>query len=460
MKKTDVLIVGGSAAGLVAAQIGRKRFPEKEFLVVRDTEKALIPCAIPYIFGELGSTDRNILPDALATNTGAEVLIDRVESIDRENKACTTESGETIAYEKLIVATGSQPAVPGWLRGADLLNVYTVPKNRDYVEEMLRKLPKNGTVAVIGAGFIGVELADQLRDMPMSVHLVELLPHILGLAFDEEIAIEAESLLKEKEITLHTGVGVKEIVGETSASAVRLSNGEEIPVDAVVLAMGYRPESKLAREAGLPVTDRGFIQVDEYMRTIDPSVFAIGDCAEKRDFITRRPSGVMLASTACAEARIAAMNLYSLCSVKSFTGTIAVYSTAIGGTGFGTAGVTAAAAEKEGFTVVTGSFTGVDRHPGTLANAHKQTVRLVVAKSCGTVIGGGVIGGESAGELTNVLGLIVQNGMTVNDILTSQIGTQPCLTASPAAYPLIKAAELAWEALNRPREAAAAAALS
>jgi NADPH-dependent 2,4-dienoyl-CoA reductase/sulfur reductase-like enzyme len=327
--------------------------------------------------------------------------------------------------------------------------VYSVPKNKDYIESMLGGFHRNGTVAVIGAGFIGVELADQLRAMPMNVHLIELMPHILGAAFDREIALEAEELLTDKGIHLHTGHGVAEITGDGAASAVVLDDGTKIAVDAVVLAMGYRPDSTLAKAAGLSVNDGGFIQVDEYMRTADPEVFAIGDCAEKRDFITRRPSGVMLASTACAEARVAAMNLYSLCSVKAFNGTVAVYSTAIDGTGFGTAGVTAAAAEKEGFTVVTGSFTGVDRHPGSLDDAHKQTVRLVVAKGCGTVIGGGVIGGLSAGELTNVLGLVIQNKMTVHDLLTSQIGTQPCLTASPAAYPLIKAAEAAWAAMNQ-----------
>lgn len=449
MERTDVLIVGGSAAGLVAAQVGRARYPEKDFLVVRDTESALVPCAIPYVFGDLGTTEKNVMPDAPATKNGARIMVDHVDSIDRENKRCRLASGEEVSYDKLVFATGSQPTVPGWLSGAELAGVYTVPKDKKYIDSMIQGLPENGSVAVIGAGFIGVELADQLREIPMDVHLIEVLPHVLGMAFDEEIAVEAEELLSNKGIYLHTGVGVSEILGEGTVSAVRLANNEVINVDAVILAMGYHPESKLAQSAGFPVTDRGFIQVDEYMRTNDPEVFAIGDCAEKRDFITRRPNGVMLASTACAEARVAAMNLFSLSSVKAFNGTIAVYSTAIDGTGFGTAGVNAATAEKEGFTVVTGSFTGVDRHPGSLRNAHKQTVRLVVAKNCGTVIGAGVIGGESAGELTNVLGLAIQNRMTVHDLLTSQIGTQPCLTASPAAYPLTKAAESAWEAMNR-----------
>jgi NADPH-dependent 2,4-dienoyl-CoA reductase/sulfur reductase-like enzyme len=445
MQKTDVLVIGGSAAGLVAAQVGRAKFADKDFLVVRDTQSALIPCAIPYVFGEIGTTDNNILPDGLATKNGARMMIDRVTSIDREAKKVTTEGGETIEYGKLILATGSQPKVPGWLKGADLRNVYTVPKNKDYIDAMAKEIKPNSSVAVIGAGFIGVELADQLRRMPMDVYLIEVMPHILGAAFDEEIAVEAEKMLTENGVQLRTGVGVSELTGDGSVSGVTLSNGEKLSVDAVVLAMGYAPETKLAADAGLPLNENGFIVVDEYMRTSDGDVLAVGDCAAKHDFITRRPSGVMLASTACAEARVAAMNLYGLCSVKTFGGTIAVYSTAIDDTGFGTAGITAAAARKEGFEIVIGSFTGVDRHPGSLKDSHKQTVRLVVAKNCGTIIGGGVIGGKSAGELTNVLGIVIQNKMGVADLLTMQIGTQPCLTASPAAYPLVKAAEAAWD---------------
>ncbi|MFP4153890.1 MAG: FAD/NAD(P)-binding oxidoreductase [Alkalispirochaeta sp.] len=445
MQKTDVLVIGGSAAGLVAAQVGRAKFADKDFLVVRDTQSALIPCAIPYVFGEIGTTDNNILPDGLATKNGARMMIDRVTAIDRETKRATTEGGETIEYGKVIIATGSKPKVPGRLKGADLKNVFTVPKNKDYIDAMVKEIKPNSTVAVIGAGFIGVELADQLRRMPMEVYLIEVMPHILGAAFDEEIAVEAEQMLTEKGVQLRTGVGVSEITGEGSVSGVTLSSGETLKADAVVLAIGYAPETKLASDAGLPLNENGFIVVDEYMRTSDGDVLAVGDCAAKQDFITRRPSGVMLASTACAEARVAAMNLYGLCSVKTFGGTIAVYSTAIDDTGFGTAGITAAAARKEGFEIVIGSFTGVDRHPGSLNDSHKQTVRLVVAKNCGTIIGGGVIGGKSAGELTNVLGIVIQNKMGVSDLLTMQIGTQPCLTASPAAYPLVKAAEAAWD---------------
>ena len=187
---------------------------------------------------------------------------------------------------------------------------------------------------------------------------------------------------------------------------------------------------------------QGTIKVDAYMRTHQKDIFACGDCVQKRDFLTGQIVNIMLASIACAEARVAAMNLYELSTIKTFNGTIGIYSTSVGDTAFGVAGITEKRAALEGFNVISASFKGVDRHPGKLNNPHYQMVKLVANKTTGLIMGGEVVGGVSAGELVNVLGFIIQNKMTVTDLLVSQIGTQPVLTASPAAYPLIKAAEL------------------
>jgi len=176
------------------------------------------------------------------------------------------------------------------------------------------------------------------------------------------------------------------------------------------------------------------------MRTETPDIFAVGDCAQKHDFITRKPCCTMLASTACAEARIAGINLFKLFAIKTFSGTISIFSTMIGDTAFGVAGITEAQAINEGFDIVTGVFEGMDKHPGTLPGAGKQLVKLIVGKESGVILGGEVIGGSSVGELTNTIGIIIQNRMNINSILTSQIGTHPLLTASPAGYPLLKAA--------------------
>jgi len=440
--KTDVLVVGGSAAGIAAAVTGKSNYPDKDFLVIRKENQVVVPCGIPYVFGSLSSTDKNVIPDAGLAKAGVDLKIGHVVSIDAGKKACTTEDGANITFDKLVLATGSIPVVPKWLKGTNLQNVFTIHKNKVYLAEMIAKLSDCKRIVTVGGGFIGVEVSDELNKRGKEVTLIEILPNILGLAFDKELAVEAERILRDRGVAIQTSTGVKEILGQDKVRGVLLDNGETMETDAVVLSVGYRPNVSLAQKSGWKITEKGFIGVDEYMRTENPDVFAVGDCAEKRDFITRKHSGIMLASTACAEARVAGMNLYKLSTLKTLSGTIAIFSTAIGDTGFGAAGLTEAAAKNEGFDVVTGTFQGVDRHPGTLPDTHKQTIKLIVARESGVVLGGEIMGGLSVGELTNLIGLVIQNRMSINSILTAQIGTHPLLTASPTAYPLIKAAEV------------------
>lgn len=443
MKTTDVLVIGGSAAGMVAASTGKAHWPKKQFILVKKQEEVLVPCGIPYIFGTFDSIDKNLMPvDASLRKMGIETLVDEATEIDWDKKIVSFSGGEKISYQKLIIATGSTPVKPKWLKGAELENVYVIPKDKNYLDVMKSKLGTAKNIAVIGAGFIGVELSDELSKQGLKVTLIEKLPHILNLAFDPEIADRIHEMLVKRGINIITGKGISKILGTKKVESIELEDGSVMNIDAVVLSMGYKPNSELAKKSGIYVDEDGFIAVDEYMRTHVKDVFAVGDCAQKRDFVTRRRVPTMLASTACAEARIAGMNLFNLHVVKTFSGTIAIYATAIGDTGFGTAGVTEQRAIQEGIAVITGTFEGVNRHPGNLPDAHKQLVKLIAAKNSGVIIGGEVIGGKETGELTNVIGLAIQNRMSVNSFLTMQIGTHPCLTASPAAYPLIKAAEM------------------
>lgn len=443
MINTDVLVIGSSAAGLVAATTGKRVYPDKKFTVVTKLPRTLIPCGIPYIFGSVGSSDNDILPaEKMFESSGIDIIYDEVTRIDREEDLAEMKSGEKIKYEKLVLCTGSTPKRPSWLKGIDQENVFTVPKDKEYLDEMQKKLEGLKRIVTIGAGFIGVEISDELNKAGKEVTLIEKLPHVLGLAFDEDVALRAESILIERGVKVMTGKSVKEISGKNNkVNAVLMDDGERVEADAVILALGYDPNVKLASEAGLMLRKSGFIKVDEYMRTDDNNIFAVGDCAEKRDFVTRKPSNIMLASTACAEARIAGMNLYKLSAIKTFSGTISIFSTAIGNTGIGVAGLTETIARSEGFDIVVGKFEGIDRHPGTLEDTHKQFVKLVVGKESGVILGGEVYGGLSAGELTNTIGIIIENRMPINALLTAQIGTHPLLTASPAGYPLIKAAE-------------------
>jgi pyruvate/2-oxoglutarate dehydrogenase complex dihydrolipoamide dehydrogenase (E3) component len=451
MKTTDVLIIGGSAAGMVAALTGKASWPKKNFILIKKQKEMMVPCGIPYIFGTLDCSDQNIMPvDTMLSKAGVESIIGEVTMINKDEKTVDIAGGEKIQYDKLVIATGSIPVKPKWLKGGDRKNVFVIPKEKSYLDEMKTALEKTRSVVVIGAGFIGVEFSDELTKRGYKVTLVEKLPDILMLAFDKELSKKIEEILKARGVNIITGNGIKEIAGKDKVESVILENGDTLEADAVILTVGYKPNVELARKADIYVDESGFIAVDEYMRTHVKDVFAVGDCAQKRDFVTRARVSTMLASTACAEARIAGMNLFNLNVVKTFSGTIAIYSTAVGNTGFGTAGITEARAKEEGIDAITGTFEGVDRHPGNLPDAHKQLVKLIAARQSGVIIGGEVIGGLSAGELTNVLGLIIQNRMTVNSLLTSQIGTHPCLTASPAGYPLIKAAEqIAFKMRNK-----------
>jgi NADH oxidase (H2O2-forming) len=445
MRSVDVLVVGGGASGLQAAITTKSTYPEKEVVLIRKEQKALIPCGIPYIFGTLSDSDKNILPDKLLTSVGVEIVIDEMKDILIKDHTCHTKGGEVFHYEKLILALGSIPTKPAWLKGADLENVFTIPKDKIYLDDMVARLAHVKRVVVIGAGFIGVEVSDELNKKEYDVTLVEIENTILSKAFDTEFGKLAEEHLRERGVKLVTGQGVAEIVGENGkVCKVALSSGETIEADAVVLSMGYVPNTAVAAQAGIELNEYGFIRTCEYMRVLPCStdIVAVGDCAEKRDFVTRKLDRTMLASTACAEARTAGMNLDTLSPCKPFTGTIAIYATAIGEHAFGTAGITEARAIQENFAIISGSFTGVDTHPGNLSHSHKQTVKLIVAADCGMILGGEVYGGFSIGELTNAIGFLIQNRVTVKALLTMQIGTQPLLTGSPAGYPLIKAAEV------------------
>ena len=445
MEKINVLIIGGGASGLQAAITAKTNYPDKSVVVVRKEEKVLVPCGIPYIFGSLHSSDKNILPDKMLTNIGIEIKIAEVTDVDLKNKVCNLSNSKKLYFDKLIFATGSIPTKPKWLKGGDLENVFTIPKDKHYLDEMYAKLKPLKKIITIGAGFIGVEMSDEMNKVGWDVTLIEIEPFILNRAFDKEFGDKAEELLKSRGVKVITGKGVKEIIGKDGkVQKIILTTGEELDADAVILSIGYVPNTKVAERSGIELNKYGFIKTCEYMRVDNCSkdIFAVGDCAEKRDFLTRKLNTTMLASTACAEARVAGMSLYGLSPCKSFGGTIAIYDTIIGDTAFGTAGIIESKAKEEDFSVVVGSFTGMDKHPGTLEGMHEQTVKLIVASDCGMILGGEVCGGSSVGELTNSIGFLIQSHTNIKALLSAQIGTHPLLTGSPAGYPLIKAAEI------------------
>jgi len=441
-KKTDILILGAGPAGVVCAVTARKYYPDKRITVIKDIANGVIPCGIPYMFASLNNPDENKLGMASLEKNNVEIAVDRALRLDRKEKMVETESKNIYAYEKLVLAIGSTPLILP-IKGVDKPGVYSINKEMGYLKDVIGQIKDCKNVLVIGGGFIGVEFADELSKLKgIRVTLVEMLPHLLANSFDVEFSEMAEARLKEKGVTVLTNTRVEEIIGQDRVEKVRLSGGQEIPVEGVILGVGSKPNVEMAVNAGLEIGACKGILTDEYMRaSVDPDIFAIGDCSCKRDFYTRKAIPVMLASTATAEARIAGANLYQIKVIRENKGTIAIYSTYIDGLVLGSAGLTEKTAREEGFEIVVGSIDGVDKHPATLPGACKGKIKLIFSKQSGIILGGQVSCGMSCAQMINVIGIAIQKRMSATELETLQVATHPYLTSAPTMYPIVLAAQ-------------------
>lgn len=442
MDKTDILIIGGSAAGFVDGMTARRHYKDAKVSVMGKEKEGqvLVPCGIPYIFGPVGATEKNIIPDALLSGNGIDLIVDEAISIDREAKTVSTASGKSIGYEKLVLATGSAPIIIP-IPGKDLENVFCAMKDVDYLNGLLKTLDGVKDVAIIGGGFIGLEFADEFRKRGLNVTVVEMLPHCLQLVFDEDFCTLAENKLSERGINIRTNAQAEAVLGEKKVQGLKLNTGEELKADLVFMGVGVRPNTELAQKAQLQMGETRAIWVDECGRTSDKDIFAVEDCAEKSSFFTKKPSALRLASTACTEGRIVGANLFEL--KRRNEGVIGGFATIIGDSGVGMAGLTEAAAKAAGFDIVTSEVKTPDKHPGSMPGAKEFGVKLVFERATQEILGGQVCGGLTVGEVVNVLAALIQNRMTANQVATFQYGTHPFFTPSPIPYPIVNAAEAA-----------------
>jgi len=440
-KDADVIVVGGGPAGIITALTARRYYPDKFITLIKDKETGIIPCGIPYMFHSLQSPGDNKMGTGALDQNDIRVITDEVTTIHRKEKTVETGNFDTMHYEKLVLATGSKPIVPH-IPGYDLEGVFPIHKDLGFMQHLVGKVKEAKSVLILGGGFIGVELADEIAGIQgVQVHLIEMLPDLLANSFDAEFGEMAEEKLRNKDVNIMKGSKVTEFVGGEKVTEVKLSDGKSIPVDYVVIGIGALPNTTLAENAGLHLYDGSGIWVDEYMRTDDSDIFAVGDCAAKRDFFTRAKTPVMLASTATAEARIAGANLFKLKVVRENKGTIAIYSTYVDGLVLGSAGLTERSAKKENFEIITGMAEGPDKHPGALPGTHQSMVKLIFSKNSETIMGGQVAGGPAAGEMINIIGAAIQKRASRTEFETMQMATHPYLTAAPTKYPLVIAAQ-------------------
>jgi NADPH-dependent 2,4-dienoyl-CoA reductase/sulfur reductase-like enzyme len=294
-------------------------------------------------------------------------------------------------------------------------------------------------IVIIGGGYIGVEMADEALRAGKTVTVIETLDHLLGASMDKEFGEKALQQLTDRGADVLLGETVTSIDGQKKVSGVTLKNGQSLSADMVIISTGSKPNIELAQTFGLEADTRHGIQVNEYLQTSDPDIFAIGDCAVKTDFFTGEVTDVRLASTAMAEGRLAGSNLFTIKVIRQYISVLGSFSTKIGDLAFGVSGITEGRAKELNLDYVVGETTVPDRHPGTLPGATKCHLKLVFSRYSHTLLGAQMTGGDSVGEMVNMFSAMILNRITDMEINTMQIGTHPLLTASPVVYPVITA---------------------
>ena len=443
MKTYNVIIIGGGPSAIVTGITIKKYFKEKSVLMIKEESEGLVPCGIPYIFNLLGNdADKNKMGPKPFIELGGEVIINTAIKVDEAQKVVALKTGEQFAYDKLVFATGSLPLVPEFLPGHNLQNVFYIKKSYAYIKELTAKISSFKNIVIVGGGFIGAEVAEQLAATGVNVTLIESEPTCFSKAFSPELSQIATTALRNTKVNIMTSTLVKEIAGENNkVKQVILANGSKIETDAVIFSIGYKANSVLAKKTGLELNRYGDIHVDNYGRTTIKDISAVGDCAQTFGFLTGRSDIIKLASTATAEARILGHNIFGIRIKKCTSGTLGVFSTEINGLAMAAAGANDISAADAGVEIISAKFSSPDRHPGSLPGASDLTVKLYASPVDGSILGGETWGGKSVGEIINIISMAIQKSITVYELISFQIGTHPLLTSSPVVNPIIRAAE-------------------
>ncbi|PKL88027.1 MAG: pyridine nucleotide-disulfide oxidoreductase [Ignavibacteriae bacterium HGW-Ignavibacteriae-2] len=435
MKKYDIAIIGGGPAGVTCALSAKNIYPEKNVVLIRKEPKPMIPCGIPYVFHTLNEVSDNILPDTPLIANKIEIIND--EAIGRnENKIILQNNGE-LEFDKLVLATGSKAVLPK-IENVDKENVFLIMKDKEYLKNLKTRIQESEKIVILGGGYIGVEVADELLKAKKEVTIVEMMDTLLQ-SMDKEFGDKVKEILENNGCKIITGKSVDKILGDKKVNAVELNDGSKVDCDLLIISCGYKPNVELAEKFNLVVEEGKGILVDAYLRTSEKDIFAIGDCAAKYDFYTGEFSNIMLASTAMAEGRLVGTNLYSIKVIRQYPGVLGSFSTKIGDTAFAVSGIIEKRAKARSLDYTVGFAKSVDRHPGKLPGASEVTVKLIFSTYSHTLMGAQITGGDSVGEMINIVSVMILNKMTDIDINNLQIGTHPLLTASPVAYPIINA---------------------
>ena len=438
-KGRRIVVIGGSAAGPKAAAKARRINSSAEIIILqKEGDLSMASCGYPYYVGGYFD-DRNMLISTAsgtvrnpqfyldAKDIGARVNTE-VTAIYRKKRAVffrntlTGEEGE-MPYDKLVLATGAVPRMPP-IPGAGMEGITTLQSMRD--ADFLRKVRDEGKIkkaVIIGGGLIGIETCEALQLAGIEITVIELLPQLLTF-LDWELAKLVENHVKSRGANVITDNGIAAFLGEKGKlTGVKLQNGTELPCELAVVAIGVRPNVKLAKEIGLEIGETGGIRVSEYMQTSDPDIYAVGDCVETLHRITAKKVLAPLGDLANLQGRVAGENAASENCV-TFPGTIQTGICKVFDYAAGSTGLSESNARRLRYEGIVTVINASPDKPGFM-DGKLLVTKVVADKKTGRILGAQCVGPGNVNRQIAQWAVAIQGGLTVEDFVNADLPYAP-----------------------------------
>lgn len=450
----NYLIIGGVAGGAtVAARLCRMDEKANIILFERGKYVSYANCGLPYYIGDTinnreklfvqtakGFTDRF----RIDIRTEQEVTAIRPDKKEVEIKNLSTGETYTETYDKLVLSPGAEPLRPG-IEGIGSKKIFTlrnVPDTDTIKNYVNTENPKRAIV--VGGGFIGLEMAENLYDLGIQVDVVEMANQVMA-PLDFSMAAIVHRQLTDKGVGLHLEDGVSRFEEKDGGVTVHLRSGKQIATDMVLLSIGVRPETKLAKDAGLAIGERGGIAVNDYMQTSDADIYALGDAVEVRHLVTGQPALIPLAGPANKQGRIVADNIV-FGNKKKYPGSIGTSIAKVFDLTVAAAGANAKLLQQNNIPYIS-SYTHGASHAGYYPGAVPLSIKILFAPENGKLLGAQIVGFNGVDKRIEMLAQVIQRGGTVHDLAELEHAYAP--PYSSAKDPVNMAGFVAENILNK-----------